>query len=177
MTWGVERLRRAGLSRRSSWTIAWLQVTSVAALSSGEKSAPWGDGSASDAQCCDEGDPVGVLAHAVRRLPHERADREVAAQMAPDLLFDEIGRLRSQYRARSTLVGLQLVEGGLDLPPLGVGGGEGGGRRRFGIEDRREQAVLLDVVPSVVDRVVDDAQPHRRGVAPLFAPRRPPREP
>jgi hypothetical protein len=44
--------------------------------------------------------------------------------MAPDLLQHEFGGLGSQHGAGAALVGLELVEGGLDLPSLGVGDGE-----------------------------------------------------
>ena len=76
----------------------------------------------------------GSTSASVGGFEHQGADRVVAAQVSPDLLLDELGRLRPQHRAGAALVGLQLVEGGLDLPPLGVGGGELGGRRLVGVE-------------------------------------------
>ncbi len=60
---------------------------------------------------------------------HERADGVVAAQVAPDLLGDELGCLGAQHGAWAALVGLELVERGLDLPALGVGAGEVDARR------------------------------------------------
>lgn len=55
-----------------------------------------------------------------RGVGHQGADRVVAAQVAPDLLLNQVGGLRPQDRPRSALVGLEFVEGALDLPPLRV---------------------------------------------------------
>ena len=69
-------------------------------------------------------------------------------------------------------MGLQLVERGLDLPALGVTGGKRRCRRFGRVEDRSKEPILLLVVTSVVEGVVDDAQSHRRRVPPLVAARR-----
>src|SRR6187399_460763 len=91
---------------------------------SGGKSALLGDGPPGYAQRGDERDSVRVAADLVGGVEHQRADRVVAAQVAPDLLGDQLRGLRAQYRARAALVGLELVEAGLDLPALCVGGGQ-----------------------------------------------------
>lgn len=87
-TRGLLRGRRAGLSRRQSSTMAWRQPWSVP---SGGKIARRWEGAACDAEGSDEADPVGVDAGVVGGFPHEGAYGEVAAQMSPDLLLDELG--------------------------------------------------------------------------------------
>ena len=79
----------------------------------------------------------------------------MAAEVAPDFLEHEVGRFRSQHGARAPLMGLQLVEGTLDLPALGVGGREIESGDVVGVEDGGEEPVGLVVVVSVVDPVVD----------------------
>jgi hypothetical protein len=49
-----------------------------------------GHGAAGDAECGDEGDPVRVAVSVLGGLDHESADRVVAAQVAPDFLFDQV---------------------------------------------------------------------------------------
>ena len=73
-----------------------------------------------------------------RRVDHEGADREVTAEVPPDLLLDQVGRLGTQHRPRPALMRIQLIEGGLDLPPLGGDGGEVPGTGLGGIQGRRE---------------------------------------
>lgn len=84
-------------------------------------------------------------------IEHQGADRVVAAQVPPDLLQDQIGRLGTQHRPRTTLMGLELVEGVLDLPSLRVGEGEICSAGLLRVEDRGQQPVLLGVVPAVVE--------------------------
>ena len=93
-------------------------------LPSGGKSAQPGDGPAGDAKGCDERHTVRVAAGVVGGVEHQAADLIVAAQVAPDLLGDQLRGLRAQHRARAALMGLELVKGGLDLPALRVGGGQ-----------------------------------------------------
>ena len=83
-----------------------------------------GDGPAGDAQGCDEGDPVRVVAGVQGCVEHEGADGVVAAQVSPDFLEHELRGFRAQHGAGPALVGLQLIEGRLDLPPLAVGAGQ-----------------------------------------------------
>ena len=54
------------------------------------KIARLGDGSARDTQCSYEGHPVGVGSGVDRCFPHDRVDRVVAAQAAPDFLLDKV---------------------------------------------------------------------------------------
>ena len=68
-----------------------------------------------DPQRGGEADAVGVVAGVGGRLGPEWPDRVVAAYASPDLLEDEVGRLRVQHGPRSALVGLELVEDRLDL--------------------------------------------------------------
>ena len=51
---------------------------------------------------------------------HQPADRVVHAEVAVDLLQDAVGGLEPQHDTRAALVDFQLVEGRLELPPLGV---------------------------------------------------------
>ena len=83
-----------------------------------------GEGLAGDAERGDEADPVRIVTAVRCGVGHQGADREVAAQVAPDLLEHQVGRLGAQHGAWSALVGLELVERRLDLPPLRVGGGQ-----------------------------------------------------
>jgi len=70
-----------------------------ALLSSGGESAPGGDGLASDAQGGNEAHPVWVVSAVVGSIGHQGADRVVAAQVAPDLLLDQVGGLRPEYQS------------------------------------------------------------------------------
>jgi len=54
---------------------------------------------------------------------HQGADRVVAAKVTPDLLLDQLGGFRAQHQAGAALVGLELIEDELDLPPLVAGRG------------------------------------------------------
>ena len=85
-TRGAERRRRTGLSRRRSRWRKPSQPEPSWPRWSGGKGARVGDGLAGDPQCGDEADPVGVVPGVCRGLGHQRADREVAAQVTPDLL-------------------------------------------------------------------------------------------
>jgi hypothetical protein len=59
-------------------------------------------------------------------------------------------------------MGFEFVEDALDFPPLRVGTGELGRAGLVGVEDGRQQPIVLGIVASVVDRVVDDADIQRR---------------
>ena len=62
------------------------------------------------AQRGGEADPVRVVAGVNGGVGHERADRVVAAEVSPDLLEDEVGRLGAEHGAGASLMGLQLVD-------------------------------------------------------------------
>src|SRR5680860_1236871 len=101
MTRGAERSRRAGLSRpMSRW-----RKNSQPGLSrpwwSGGKSAQMGQGLPGDPQRGDEADSVRVVPGVGGGLGHQGPDRVVAAQVAPDLLKDQVGRLRAEHGAGS----------------------------------------------------------------------------
>src|SRR5450756_2778616 len=113
----------------------------MVSLASGGKSALLGDGSPGDAQRSDERDSVRVAGGVVGGVEHQGADRVVAAQVTPDLLGDQLRGLRAQYRSGASLVGLELVEGGLDLPALCVGGGQLGCGGLVVVEQGRDQPV------------------------------------
>ena len=161
MTLGLARARRLGLRREMRRRRKVSQLRWQAWGSSGGKVALVGDGLAGDPQCGDEADPVWVVPGVQGCLAHQRPDRVVTAQVAPDLLADQVGGLGAQHGARSALVGLQLIEGDLDLPPLGVGSGHLGRAHLVGIGQGGEQAVAGGVVLAVVDAVVDDPHQHR----------------
>ena len=56
-----------------------------------------GDRLTHDPQGCGEADPVRVVPGVLGGLRHQRSDRVVAAQVSPDLLEDQVGRLRTQH--------------------------------------------------------------------------------
>ena len=85
----------------------------------------------------------------------------MAAQVAPDLLGDQFRGLRAQYCARTSLVGLELVEGALDLPALRVGSRQLGCGGRAVIQQGGDQPVRAGRVTSVFDRVADHPDPAR----------------
>ena len=124
MTRGAVRLRRAGLRRPMSRWRKYSQPGLSRPCWSGGKSARVGEGLPGDPQRGHEADPVRVVPAVGGGLGHQGADRVVAAQVSPDLLEDQVGRLRAQHGTGSALVGLQLVEGQLDLPPPRVGRSE-----------------------------------------------------
>src|SRR5665647_114057 len=96
----------------------------MVSMVSGGKSALLGDGPAGDAKGGYERHAVWVVAGVLGGVEHQGADRVVTAQVAPDLLGDQLRGLGAQHYARAALVGLELVEGALDLPALRVGGGQ-----------------------------------------------------
>ena len=123
------------------------QLRLLASGSSGRKITLVGDGLAGDPQRGHEADPVRVVPGVGGCLGHERADRVVAAQVSPDLLEYQVGRLRAQHGARSALVGLEFVEGQLNLPPLCVGGGESYRVDLIRVEPRGEGLPELVALP------------------------------
>ena len=58
-------------------------------------------GAADDSECGDEGDPIKVTASVLSGVDHERADRVVAAQVAPDFLLDQVGGFGPHHHAGS----------------------------------------------------------------------------
>ena len=93
-------------------------------VSSGGKGALLGDRCSGDPQGGHEAHLVGVSAGVLGGVGHERAEGEMAAEVSPDLLLDKVGGLGPQDGPGAALVGLELVEGELDLQPLHVGGGQ-----------------------------------------------------
>jgi len=80
-----------------------------------------GDAAADDAQGLGEGDPVGVaVLGGGGGLVHQCASGVMDDQVRPDLLTCAIGTAGTQDGGWSALVGLQLLEDALDLPPLQV---------------------------------------------------------
>src|SRR5689334_25197954 len=114
---GLVRWRRGGLGRaRISATasaVAWFRAE-------GGKGRLGGDLAADDVQGAGEREPVGVEFGLVGGLGHELADGVVGEQEAVELLQDEVGAAGAQDGAGAALVGLDLVEGELDLPALAV---------------------------------------------------------
>jgi len=125
------------------------------------KSALLGDGPAGDAQGGDERDSIGVVPGVLGGIEHQRADRVVATQVSPDLLDHQARGLGAQHCARPTLVGLQLIEAGLDLPALGVGAGQFSGGRLAVVEQGGDQPVWAGGIATVLDRVADHSDPDR----------------
>ena len=90
-TRGLARGRRRGSSRPMSSPMAWRQSRPMVSGSSGGKSALPGDGPAGNAQRGDERHTVWVVSGVLGGVEHQRADRVVAAQVAPDLLAHQLG--------------------------------------------------------------------------------------
>ena len=120
------------LSRCSSSAAA-----SRVARRSREKGKPRlvGDLAAGGAQRADERHPVGIQVGVAGAEVDEVADRVVDQQDPPDLLLDPVRVAGAQHRSGLQLVDLDLVEDGLDLPALRVGGGEILGGGEVGVED------------------------------------------
>jgi len=125
-TRGAERCRRLGFSRARSRArnVRHIDGRSLGSWVLRGESTLLGDRLAHDPQGGGEADPVGVVPCMLSGVSHQRPDRVVATQMAPDLLQHQVGGLRAQHYPRAALVGLELVERGLDLPPLRVSAGE-----------------------------------------------------
>lgn len=94
----------------------------AAARWSGGKGRLRGDLASSEAEGAGEGEPVGVRTGVLGGGVHELADRVVDELVAPDLLLHAFGRAGTKDLGGAALVGLQLVQRGLDLPSLVVAG-------------------------------------------------------
>src|SRR3954452_20800812 len=70
----------------------------------------------------------------------------MAAKMTPDLLLDQLGRLGTKDHTRASLMGLELIEGVLDLPTLTIRQRELSRGKDLRIEDRGDQRVALGAV-------------------------------
>jgi hypothetical protein len=106
--------RRRLLSRCSSSVTA----SRVARRSRGGKPRLVGDLAAGGAQRAGERHPIGVMPGVAGADVDEVADRVVDQQDPPDLLLDPVRVAGAQHRSGLQLVGLDLVEDGLDLPAL-----------------------------------------------------------
>ncbi|WP_354644285.1 hypothetical protein [Kitasatospora camelliae] len=123
-----------------------------------------GDVAAGDAQGADEGDSVGVAPGLPCGLVHQVAQGVVDQEEREDLLFHSAGVLGAQDEPGPALMGLDLVQGGLDLSPLGVERGELARRCLGGVEDGGDQPVDGGVAGSA-EGVLDDADPDGVGAA------------
>src|SRR5215469_2756945 len=94
--------------------------TSAVASLSGGKGGLLGHGAASQPQGADERDAVGVDVAVQGGGVYELADGPVHEQEAPDLLLHAVGGLGAQHDLGTALVGFELVQGGLELPPLRI---------------------------------------------------------
>ena len=74
-------------------------------------------------------------------LVHQVPDGVVDEQEAVKFLLGPVGVLRTQYQVRPAEVGLDFVQGGLELPSLGVEGGQFRGRGLVRVEDRGDEPV------------------------------------
>jgi hypothetical protein len=70
------------------------------------------------AEGCDEGDPVWVASGVHCSVGHEGSDGVMAAPVPPDFLQDQVGGLGPQHSTLPALVGFQIIERALNLPPL-----------------------------------------------------------
>ena len=119
ITRGFERNRRAGSSRSVISRRLW--AVDRASREGGKRRLP-GHAAADDAKGAGEGDPVGIVPGLESGLVHQVAQRMLDQQECEDLLFDAAWVPGTQHHPRDALVVLDLVQGVLDLPPLGIGG-------------------------------------------------------
>src|SRR5260370_22634685 len=118
-TRGAARSRRSG-SRPDR--ISCRALTCASASVRGGKTRVGPGGPARGPQGAGEAEPVGVGAGLQGDGVHQPADGVVDAQVAIDFLGDAVGNLGAQHHPRAALVGLQLIQGGLELPALRVEG-------------------------------------------------------
>lgn len=105
ITLGLERLRREGLRRCSSITIALSHLISACFVITGGKIAP-DDAAAGDRKGGSERDPVRIVSEMSSCFSHKAPDSVVAAEMSPDLLVYELRGFRPQDCAWPPLVGI-----------------------------------------------------------------------
>ena len=86
------------------------------------------------------------------------------AKIAIHLLLDAGGLLGAEDDPRSTLMGLQLIEDGLEFPALAIQGCQLRRRRCTRLEHGGEQAIALGWPwsPGIIQPVLND--PHHHGV-------------
>jgi len=127
----------AGNNSKSSSAVTWRWAAwSV----SGGKTRVGRRGPACHPEGAGEAEPIGVGPGGLGDRVHDPADGVVHAQISIGLLADAVGHLGAQHDARAALVGLELVESGLDLPSLPVAAGQfvrGCGGR---VDDRGQQS-------------------------------------
>ncbi|MEU2225816.1 hypothetical protein [Streptomyces sp. NPDC018347] len=105
-----------------------------------------------------------------RGLVHQVPQRVVDQQEREDLLLDSRWVLGTQHHPRDALMVLDLVQGVLDLPPLGIEGGKLPGRCLPGVEEGGDQPVDGPVITGWAEGLLD--HPHSLGVrAPVMIPR------
>ena len=78
---------------------------------------------------------IWIFAGAQGRLMHQATNRKVRHQQAVELLANQFRRLAPQYDLGPAQMGLQLIQGRLDLPALVVERGQFLGGRPFVIQD------------------------------------------
>jgi hypothetical protein len=118
------------------------------------------DLAARHAQRADERDPVGIGVAVDGGFVHEVADGVMDEQEAVEFLLGAVGMAGAQNEVASAEVGLDFVQRGLELPPLGVDGGQLGRRGYGGVKDRGDQSVDVVVAgDGVLDRPDPDPGP------------------
>jgi hypothetical protein len=120
-TRGLARSRRLGTRCRNSSVVV---AVMARASRRGGKARLAHDLAADHAKGADERDPVGVDLAVQGGLVHELPDGVVDQEHAPHLLLHSFGGLGAQHQTGAALVGLQLIQGALQLPPLGVQRGQ-----------------------------------------------------
>jgi hypothetical protein len=122
-----------------------------------------------DVQAAGKRQPVRIHLGLQGRLVHKPADGVVDQQVRPHLLDDPVRILAAQHHPSAALVGLQLIQRGLVLPPLRIQRRQLGGGRALGIQDRRQQPVVrrLARAARIVQAVVHHPYRHTlaRGLA------------
>src|SRR5215218_707818 len=157
-TRGKARSRRGGSRCRSASATA---CRVPLASRRGGKRGLTGDLAPRDVQAAGKRQPVRVDLAVQGGLVHERADGVMDQQVRPDLLADPVGMAAAQHHPGAALMGLELIQRGLQLPPLGIQ------RRQLGrgcpvrIQDGGDQPVALRLTSAarIVQPVVHD--PHR----------------
>src|SRR5512132_548712 len=112
-TRGLARSRRVGTGCRNSSAVV---AVMARASRRGGKAGLLHDLAADHSKGAGKRDAVGVDFAVQGGLVHELPDGVVDQEHAPHLLLHPLGGLGAQHQTGAALVGLQLIQGGLNLP-------------------------------------------------------------
>src|SRR5215211_3036566 len=157
-TRGKARSRRGGSRCRSASATA---CRVALASRRGGKRGLAGHLAPRDVQAAGKRQPVGIHLGVQGGLVHERADGVVDQQVRPDLLVDPVGMAAAQHHPGAALVGLELIQRGLQLPPLRIQCRQLRRGGALGVGDGGDEPVALRLARAagILQPVVHD--PHR----------------